>query len=169
MKKIFFATLIVLALNSVAAAQSYRFLSMTDLGAWAFVDKMVIDIYEPLNGNVPVVFSEPTRRPQLTVPQNFPRMSVWASNFSLSGETCGEIRFYVSSKGHVFAVQIFDTNNPQVSTAVLVKALQIVGLSGREIDIILRKRTAEVWCSMLNCRIVKKIFQPKSILLFAAQ
>ena len=160
-------------LNSVAAAQTnYKPVSITDFGAWVFVKKMVIDIYSPdLRRNVPVVFSEPLRRPQLKPPQKFSGMSVWSSDFGLNGDVSGEIRFYVSSKGHVFAAQIFYTSDLQLATTVFGKAMQIVGLNENETDIILNRKadTVEIWCSTLNCRIIKQFIRPNSILLFAAQ
>ena len=178
MRKIFLATLmLVLMIASVASAQpNYNFVRVSDLGAQAFVEKLITTTtYQQLKqqGNL-FAFVSPVRRQDLDDPQNFPGFSVYKSDFGLKGaqNSDGQIRFYVDPEGYVFVVQVINEGNPQVSGAVLVMTLETLGLNQQEGNILLQTQapSAETWCANAGRKIIRLVTdqQGNNVFLFGA-
>ena len=180
MKKIFLTALAIclLAVGGVACAQqtNYNFVRVADAGAQAFVDRMGNSpLYQNLRQQGTLVaFTKPNHRPNFEDPQNFPGMSVWASVFGLSGaeQPNGEVRFYVDPEGYVFVVQVLNMGDPQLATAVMLMAMQAIGLNEQEMNTLLSTNAdrTEVWCSATGRKILKLFTEPthNNVLFFGA-
>ena len=165
MKKFFLLTAIcLLALGSVASAQAnYNFVRVSDLGAQAFVDRMGYgNVYQTLKQNgVLVAFTAPARHAELDDPQNFPGLSVYRTVFGIKDNPTpnGQICFYVDPEGCVFAVQVINEGDPQLSGMVLVMTMEALGLNEQEAAPLFQTQAvvAETWCANAGRKILRRV------------
>ena len=155
-------TVWLLTIASVAGAKAnYNFVPISGVNAQTFVYRMDnggVSQTVAANG-ISIVVESPVYHPELEDRENFPGMETYVSFFGIEGsrQYNGGICFYVdTNRDCVFALQIVNSGDPELSNIVLLMIMEVLGLNENEATTLIQTQNpvAETWCQKTGRKII---------------